>query len=483
MSRDFLRSPLVGLLACLLALVVAMGVGRFSLTPQLPHLIREGQLDLTGAGLLAAANYLGYLVGALDALFAREARQARLRLLVGLWACFGLTLASVWAEGFWPHALLRFGLGVASAWVLIMVTALSQRLAAESGRARLGALVFAGPGVGVMVTGLLAALGNALGQDSVFIWKLFADLALVLILMLLPLLPRPAARSAGHDAPATASENAGLGRLTWAYGLVGLGYIIPATFLSQMAAARFHGQWQADLFWPCFGLASATGVVLISLRRQRPDGTRRWLVGALWLQALGVLACLLPGIGGLALGVVLTGLPFLAGMQLVMQYARELAPHTPQRNAGQLTTGFALGQLLGPLLAALSTHFAGGLQPALALAGLGLVFAGRTRSASQQASQPLLAADQGDAGEDQRRAGDEVQAERLAQQQYAEGDAEQGGHEGEDRQVVRQVATQQPEPAEVAGERHHHALEQHAGGAHRGPADLAELAAEKSDQQ
>lgn len=156
-----------------------------------------------------------------------------MRLLVGLWACFGLTLASVWAEGFWPHALLRFGLGVASAWVLIMVTALSQRLAAESGRARLGALVFAGPGIGVMVTGLLAALGNALGQDSVFIWKLFADLALVLILMLLPLLPRPAARSAGHDAPATASENAGLGRLTWAYGLVGLGYIIPATFLAD----------------------------------------------------------------------------------------------------------------------------------------------------------------------------------------------------------------------------------------------------------
>ena len=35
-----------------------------------------------------------------------RARQARLRLLVGLWACFGLTLASVWAEGFWPHALL-----------------------------------------------------------------------------------------------------------------------------------------------------------------------------------------------------------------------------------------------------------------------------------------------------------------------------------------------------------------------------------------
>ena len=91
MSRDFLRSPLVGLLACLLALVVAMGVGRFSLTPQLPHLIREGQLDLTGAAL-AAANYLGYLVGALDALFARE----RGRRACACWSGYGPASARPW---------------------------------------------------------------------------------------------------------------------------------------------------------------------------------------------------------------------------------------------------------------------------------------------------------------------------------------------------------------------------------------------------
>ena len=47
------------LLACLLALATAMGIGRFALTPALPHLIAEGQIDLTGASLLAAANYLG----------------------------------------------------------------------------------------------------------------------------------------------------------------------------------------------------------------------------------------------------------------------------------------------------------------------------------------------------------------------------------------------------------------------------------------
>ncbi|MGQ7818296.1 YbfB/YjiJ family MFS transporter [Metapseudomonas furukawaii] len=367
-------SPLIRLFACFLALLVAMGVGRFALTPQLPHLIAEGQVGLTAAGLVAAANYLGYLVGALDALNARTPRQARLRLSGGLWACVLLTLASVPAEGFWLHALLRFGLGVASAWVLVIVTGLSQRLAADTGRPRLGSLVFAGPALGVILTGLLALELNLRGQGSAALWLAFGVLALVLTLLVQPLLPSPVP-SAPPQGPARARPRA-FHALLGAYGLVGLGYIIPATFLSQMAAARFHGQWQADLFWPAFGLAAALGVMLVSLRPQSGGGTRRTLVMALWLQALGTLACTLPGLAGLTLGVILCGGPFLAGMQLVMQYARELDPAGHARNVGLLTAAFALGQLAGPLLAAISSHFGGDLQAALYVAGGGLVLAG-----------------------------------------------------------------------------------------------------------
>ncbi|MBU5222586.1 MFS transporter, partial [Vibrio cholerae] len=48
-------SPLIRLLASFVALMMAMGIGRFALTPKMPHLLSEGQIDLTGAGLLAAA--------------------------------------------------------------------------------------------------------------------------------------------------------------------------------------------------------------------------------------------------------------------------------------------------------------------------------------------------------------------------------------------------------------------------------------------
>lgn len=368
-------SPLIRLSACFIALMMAMGIGRFALTPQLPHLLSEGQIDLTAAGLIAAANYLGYLLGALDAMLSRRPDQVQRRLHGGLWLCVLLTLASFWANGFWSHLLLRFGTGVASAWVLVMITALSQPLAAAAGHPRLGALVFAGPGLGIFLTGLLALFSHLAQQTSATLWLIYAAVALVMLLGIVRILPQPGVGVPAAPTAASSSDR-GIGRLAVVYALYGVGYIIPATFLSQMANAQFHGQWQADLFWPCFGLGASIGVLLVSLRRHDPDTTRHWLMATLWLQAAGVFACLLGSGLGLALGVILCGTPFLACMQLVMQRSRELAPHATQRNAGLLTACFAVGQLSGPLLAAVSSHFSGGLQPALVIAGSGLLIAG-----------------------------------------------------------------------------------------------------------
>lgn len=184
-------------------------------------------------------------------------------------------------------------------------------------------------------------------------------------------------------------SNGSIAHLCWIYFLYGLGYIIPATFLSQMASAQLQGAWQADLFWPCFGLAAALGVGVASLRRKHPNTTRRWLMATLWLQAAGVFACLLGNGWGLALGVLLCGAPFLACMQLVMARLREVAPHGYQRSTGLLTASFAVGQLSGPLLASVSSHLSGGLQPALVVAGTGLLLAGSVLINRPLPAQPI----------------------------------------------------------------------------------------------
>ncbi|MDE9558168.1 MFS transporter, partial [Xenorhabdus bovienii] len=57
-------------------------------------------------------------------------------------------------------------------------------------------------------------------------------------------------------------------------------------------------------------------------------------------------------------------------------YGRELAPDHARYMAGLLTTGYALGQLVGPMLSAISTWLIGKPEPALYIAFIGLVVAG-----------------------------------------------------------------------------------------------------------
>ena len=100
-------------------LVVAMGIGRFAFTPQVPLMIAAGQLTLTSAGLVAAMNYLGYLVGAWDAM--RAHRFVETRLWLGIFGAVALTLLSAAADNAVVHGLLRFVIGCMSGWSMVLV--------------------------------------------------------------------------------------------------------------------------------------------------------------------------------------------------------------------------------------------------------------------------------------------------------------------------------------------------------------------------
>lgn len=381
--------PFAIALTGLLALAIAMGVGRFAFTPLLPMMLHDGVVDLPGASWLATANYLGYWLGALACALQPVLWQRRgwaplvhTRLVrAGLVATVLLTLgmALPWAA---PWALWRGLAGVASAVVFVYVSGWCLARLSALGAPALAGIIFVGPGLGIAVSGVATTAMVAHGLHAATGWAVMAALALVLTALAWPQLQGVVAVAPGASNVQDRPPRAALAAFTLAYGLAGFGYIITATFLPVIARQALPGSLWLDLFWPLFGLGVAAGA-LFTVRLPVHWDRRHLLMACYGLQALGVLLTVWwPTLAGFALGSLLLGLPFTAITLFAVQEARRLAPHNASALIGLLTAAYGLGQIAGPpLVAWLLRHsasaaegFARSLLAAAAalLAGLGL---------------------------------------------------------------------------------------------------------------
>src|SRR6478752_2133695 len=112
------KSPLSLAFGGLLAIAAGIGVGRFVYTPILPPMVEALGLTKSEAGLIASANFVGYLVGAL--LAAVRLPGSRRAWLIGALAANALALAAMGvANSLALFLLLRFIAGLVSALTLI----------------------------------------------------------------------------------------------------------------------------------------------------------------------------------------------------------------------------------------------------------------------------------------------------------------------------------------------------------------------------
>ena len=181
-------TPLRIALAGLVALAVAMGIGRFAFTPIMPMMLHDGVVDLQHASWLASTNYLGYLVGALLCTFDPWLRRrlglrkpadgpAIVRHGLAATALLTLAMALPWPST-WPT--LRFAAGVVSAYVLLHSSGWCLAQLAARGAPSLGGVMFAGPGAGIVVSGLLGGAMVAWQWRASTAWIAFGLLAALL---------------------------------------------------------------------------------------------------------------------------------------------------------------------------------------------------------------------------------------------------------------------------------------------------------------
>ncbi|RQR27681.1 YbfB/YjiJ family MFS transporter [Burkholderia sp. Bp9142] len=400
LSDDADRRARAAALACMIGLAVALGVGRFAFTPLLPLMLADGSIGLKAGSWLASANYAGYFVGAVSCAAVRiaPARMVRFGLVatVLLTAAMGVGhLLPVWL-------VVRFVAGVVSAWTFVFVSQWGLRRLAELHAPEWSGVIYAGPGVGIVLTGLI---GSALaGHRAAPGWLGFAVLSAVLSVAIwrtfgtapAPAVASPAAPARHAATAAAASHDARRHRadaawLVVLYGMPGFGYIITATFLPVIARAALPaGSPWPDLFWPMFGAALIVGAVAAARLPGHWDN-RLLLAAGCATQALGIAAGIVwPDAAGFSVGSALLGLPFTAITLFAMREARRLHGERAAGLMGYATASYGVGQILGPLVAAPLTARFGSFSPALWVAAGALLAgaAGFAATAARGRAQP-----------------------------------------------------------------------------------------------
>jgi predicted MFS family arabinose efflux permease len=336
--------------AGLFALAAALGIGRFVYTPILPPMVEALGFTKSTAGLIASANFLGYLIGALLVAAPILGGWRRVWLLGALAMSAITTGAMGLTHSVALFVVLRFVGGAASAFVLVLASTLVLERLTKAGHAGLSALCFAGVGIGIALSATLVAVMLCAGQSWQSLWLASGALSLVAAIVVGILLrthSTPARRNEQEKQPA--SRN--LLRLIAAYGLFGFGYVITATFLIAIVRTTPTVRSLEPIIWFVFGLAAAPSVALWTCIATSLGASRAFALACL-VEAIGVAASVVwqtePGI---FLSAVLVGGTFMGLTALGLIQARTLAAGDPRRVLAYMTGAFGTGQIIGPAFA------------------------------------------------------------------------------------------------------------------------------------
>jgi len=333
-------------LAGLCANLVGIGIGRFAYVPLLPLIIDANWATPAGAAQLAAANLIGYLIGALAAhplamrLGAPAAiRGAMLALLVSLVACaFQPALAWLW--------IWRCVAGASGGLVIILAAphVLSQVQPGVRGRAV--GLVFSGIGLGVVFSGFAVPAFGARHLQAA--WLALAACAAIAIVYAWPKFASEARPRAVAPSGPLLPRGAMLALLC-AYPLDAIGYLPHTVFWVEYLV---HGLSMpmsvGGAFWAVFGVGAAVGPLLTGMVADRL-GFRMTVIGCLALKALAVALPLASTsmtalfISSFMVGALTPGLVAVASGRAL----EIVGPGAHQRNWAMMTFLYALLQALG----------------------------------------------------------------------------------------------------------------------------------------
>lgn len=365
------------LIGGIFALVIAMGIGRFSYTVILPYMQEAFEFSRATAGYLATSNYLGYLVGAWVAGRLPLGNKRILFLQITLVISILTTAFMGFTNAIIIWYLLRFISGVVSAFIFVVITSLILDQLASSSHMHLSGLFYSGVGIGIALSAVIVS-----PIQAVFHWNgtwIVLALFSIVLFVLIVLFIKPITPSKQLMEKIISQKTPPQSWMKWliiAYSLEGLGYIVTGTFIVSIAqeSTSFHGD--AAFVWFVVGVAAIPSCIVWSKLAQRYGYVKILLISML-LQAIGiVLPALATNSMTLYASAFIFGATFMGITTVCTTLARKLAPVNSHQMIGYLTAGYALGQMIGPSIAGTLASYTNSYQYALVGASLVVMLGG-----------------------------------------------------------------------------------------------------------
>jgi predicted MFS family arabinose efflux permease len=365
-----------------LAPTIGLGLGRFAYALVLPDMRDSLQWSYSAAGFMNTINAVGYLAGALMA--SRLIKRFGLveSVLWGTVACIASLALCAMTGNFLMLSFARLLAGFAAAAVFVGGGALAANIAqSRPERANfLLSLYYAGPGIGILASGLIAPyVLQAFGAGSWWIvWWAFTLLSIV---MFVPLWFAPLNGNAAIDHAARIGFDVRpvLIYLT-AYLLFGAGYIAYMTFMIAYVRDGGGGASAQSLFWSLIGVSAfATPWVWRRVLALDRGGLATTII--LGTNAIGAA---LPIFGHspllLVVSALVFGVAFFAVVGSTTAFVRFNYPVEGWPGGiAAMTIAFGIGQTVGPIAVGAITDALGSLSYALnvsaALLALGALLA------------------------------------------------------------------------------------------------------------
>ena len=368
-----------------LAPTIGLGIGRFAYALVLPDMRDALGWSYSAAGFMNTINAAGYLAGALIAsrLIKRFGLSATVRW--GTVACVASLALCALSGNFVVLSLARLLVGLGAAAVFIGGAALAATIAqSQPSRANfLLSLFYAGPGLGILSSGLIAPFVlQAFGPGSW--WIVWWVLTMLTTVMAVPLLLAPIdARADVADAVPTPFAIGPVLIYLIGYFLFGAGYIAYMTFMIAYIRDAGGGAAAQSAFWCLIGLSAFVtpwvwrgalalnrgGVSTATILSVNAAGTALPLLGhsTAWLTA----------------SALVFGVSFFAIVGSTTAFVRFNYPPAAWPTAiAAMTIAFGIGQTLGPILTGAITDALGSLSYALN-AGAAMLAAGAVAAAFQ----------------------------------------------------------------------------------------------------